>query len=117
VFAGKVIVQRKAQRADAHQSSRNLLLAPQAEIDTRPELEIYADDVKCSHGATVGQLDAEALYYLRTRGMDEAQARAALTLAFAEPVIARCTLPAARKRFGAALHTAVPEAAALQESP
>jgi Fe-S cluster assembly protein SufD len=116
VFAGKVIVQRNAQRTDAHQSSRNLLLAPQAEIDTRPELEIYADDVKCSHGATVGQLDAEALYYLRTRGMGEAEARAALTLAFAEPVIARCTLPAARRRFAAALRSAVPEAAALQES-
>ena len=117
VFAGKVIVERSAQRTDAHQSSRNLLLAPQAEIDARPELEIYADDVKCSHGATVGQLDAEALYYLRTRGMSESDARAALTRAFAEPIIERCALPAARRRFGAALLRAVPEVAALQEAP
>jgi Fe-S cluster assembly protein SufD len=103
VFSGKVIVQRDAQRTDAHQSSRNLLLAPQAEIDTRPELEIYADDVKCSHGATVGQLDAEAIFYLRSRGLDEAQARAVLSYAFAEPVIERCGLEAVRARFAAAV--------------
>jgi Fe-S cluster assembly protein SufD len=103
VFGGKVIVRPDAQRTDAHQSSRNLLLAPQAEIDTRPELEIYADDVKCSHGATVGQLDADAVFYLRSRGLDEAQARAALSYAFAEPVIARCGLEAVRARFAAAV--------------
>jgi Fe-S cluster assembly protein SufD len=114
VFSGKVIVQPGAQRTDAHQSSRNLLLAPQAEIDTRPELEIYADDVKCSHGATVGQLDADAVFYLRSRGLDEAQARAALSYAFAEPVIARCGVEAVRARFAAAVLGALPGAAASE---
>ena len=76
-----------AQGANARQSSRNLLLQPGAEIDTRPELEIYADDVQCSHGATTGQLDPAAMFYLRSRGLDEATARAVLTRAFAAPVL------------------------------
>ena len=75
VYRGKVIVRKDAQKIDSRQSSRNLLLSPTAEIDTRPELEIYADDVKCSHGATTGQLDATALFYLRSRGLSEQQAR------------------------------------------
>jgi Fe-S cluster assembly protein SufD len=87
VFNGKVIVRPDAQKTDARQSSRNLLLAPGAEIDTKPELEIYANDVKCSHGATTGQLDATALFYLRSRGLDEAAARALLIRAFAESVV------------------------------
>ena len=87
VFNGKVIVRPDAQKTDARQSSRNLLLAPGAEIDTKPELEIYADDVKCSHGATTGQLDASALFYLRSRGLDETAARALLIRAFAESVV------------------------------
>lgn len=84
VFRGKVIVRPDAQQIDARQSNRNLLLSSTAEIDTRPELEIYANDVKCSHGATTGQLDATALFYLRSRGLSEAQARSALIRAFAE---------------------------------
>ncbi|HEX4969955.1 MAG TPA: Fe-S cluster assembly protein SufD [Steroidobacteraceae bacterium] len=87
VFNGKVIVRPGAQKTDARQSSRNLLLAAGAEIDTKPELEIYADDVKCSHGATTGQLDASALFYLRSRGLDETAARALLIRAFAESVV------------------------------
>lgn len=87
VFNGKVIVRPGAQKTDARQSSRNLLLAPGAEIDTKPELEIYADDVKCSHGATTGQLDATALFYLRSRGLDATAARALLIRAFAESVV------------------------------
>jgi Fe-S cluster assembly protein SufD len=87
VFNGKVIVRPGAQKIDARQSSRNLLLAAGAEIDTKPELEIYANDVKCSHGATTGQLDATALFYLRSRGLDEAAARALLIRAFAESVV------------------------------
>jgi Fe-S cluster assembly protein SufD len=114
VFGGKVVVQPGAQRTDAHQSSRNLLLAAQAEIDTRPELEIYADDVKCSHGATVGQLDADAIFYLRARGLDEAQARSTLTLAFAQDLIARCGLAPVRARFAAAMLGALPGATALE---
>jgi Fe-S cluster assembly protein SufD len=87
VFNGKVIVRPDAQKTDARQSSRNLLLAAGAEIDTKPELEIYANDVKCSHGATTGQLDAAALFYLRSRGLDEAAARTLLIRAFAESIL------------------------------
>ena len=87
VFNGKVIVRPDAQKTDARQSSRNLLLGAGAEIDTKPELEIYANDVKCSHGATTGRLDAAALFYLRSRGLDEAAARSLLIRAFAESIL------------------------------
>lgn len=87
VFNGKVLVHAGAQKTDARQSSRNLLLSATAEIDAKPELEIYADDVKCSHGATTGQLDATALFYLRSRGIPEAQARVLLIHAFAQSVL------------------------------
>jgi Fe-S cluster assembly protein SufD len=96
VFNGKVIVSKDAQQTDARQSSRNLLLSAQAEIDTRPELEIYANDVKCAHGATVGQLDAGALFYLQSRGIARDEARALLTHAFAAEVIERIPVPAVR---------------------
>lgn len=101
VFNGKVVVHRDAQRIDARQSSDNLLLDDQAEIDTKPELEIYADDVKCSHGATVGELDADQLFYLRARGIDEAAAREVLTVAFADAVLERITLEPLRERIAA----------------
>lgn len=87
VFNGKVIVRPDAQKVDAKQSSRNLLLSPTAEIDTKPELEIYANDVRCSHGATTGRLDATALFYLRSRGISENDARALLIRAFAESIL------------------------------
>ena len=93
VFNGKVMVHEKAVKTDAQQSSRNLLLANTAEIDTKPELEIYNDDVKCAHGATVGQLDTTALFYLRSRGLDENQARSLLTHAFANHIIAKVPVP------------------------
>ncbi|MDP6182930.1 MAG: Fe-S cluster assembly protein SufD, partial [Gammaproteobacteria bacterium] len=86
VFNGKVIVAEGAQKIEALQSSKNLLLSDRAEIDTKPELEIYADDVKCAHGATVGQLDGDALFYLRSRGIDEQSARGILTFAFAADI-------------------------------
>jgi Fe-S cluster assembly protein SufD len=89
VFNGKVVVHRDAQRIDARQSSDNLLLGDQAEIDTKPELEIYADDVKCSHGSTVGELDEQQLFYLRSRGVAEPEARELLTHAFAASVLER----------------------------
>ena len=94
VFNGKAVVHPGAQQSQARQSSRNLLLTPGAEIDTKPELEIYADDVQCSHGATTGQLDAAALFYLRSRGLSETEARTALTRAFAGAVLARMDHPA-----------------------
>ncbi len=88
VFNGKVVVHRDAQKIEAHQASNNLLLSEQAEIDTKPELEIYADDVKCSHGATVGQLDKAALFYLLSRGIERTMARSLLVFAFADEIVA-----------------------------
>ena len=87
VFQGKVVVAKGAQKTESQQMSRALLLSDQAEVDAKPELEIYADDVKCSHGSTVGDIDAEALFYLRARGIPEGEARALLLRAFAEDVV------------------------------
>jgi len=87
VFNGRVVVEKDAQHTDAQQSNANLLLSDSAEIDTKPQLEIFADDVKCSHGATVGQLDPAELFYLRSRGIDESAARALVTFAFAARVL------------------------------
>lgn len=92
VFNGKVIVHLDAQKTDAQQTNKNLLLSRDAEIDTKPQLEIYADDVQCTHGAAVGQLDNSALFYLRTRGMDEAEARSILIYAFIREIIERVTV-------------------------
>jgi len=87
VFNGKVVVHKDAQKTDASQNNANLLLSDNAEVDTKPELEIYADDVKCAHGATVGQLDKNMLFYLRSRSIDESTARSLLTYAFADEII------------------------------
>ena len=87
VFHGRIKVAPGAQHTDAQQQNRNLLLSRDAEADTKPQLEIYADDVKCSHGATVGQLDEEAVFYLRSRGLSEDRARAMLTDAFAAEIV------------------------------
>ncbi len=87
VFNGKVFVQQIAQKTNAFQSNRNILLTNDASVDTKPQLEIWADDVKCSHGATTGQMDPEQLFYLRARGLDKTQARALLLKAFASDVI------------------------------
>lgn len=99
VFNGRVVVHEQAQKTDAHQSNANLLLSDNAEVDTKPELEIYADDVKCSHGATIGQLDENMLFYLRSRAIDQQTARSLLTFAFAEDVINRIELQAVRERL------------------
>ncbi len=82
VFQGKIEVARQAQKTDGYQMNQALLLSPDAEVDSKPELEIFADDVKCSHGATVGELDAEQMFYLRSRGVPEAEARSILVRAF-----------------------------------
>jgi Fe-S cluster assembly protein SufD len=87
VFNGKVVVEPGCQRIDARQSNDNLLLGEHAEIDTKPELEIYANDVKCSHGSTVGELDSEQLFYLRARGLADPEARRLLTAAFATTIV------------------------------
>lgn len=103
VFGGKVVVQPHALKTDAKQLNKNLLLSAQATAHTRPQLEILADDVKCSHGATVGQLDEEALFYLRSRGLDPAVARELLTYAFASDVLAELSSPAIRQALTARL--------------
>jgi len=91
VFNGRIVVQPTGGGTDATQSNKNLILSDQAEIDTRPRLEILADDVRCAHGATVGQLDPEAIHYLRTRGINEATARSMLTSAFANEMVEQVT--------------------------
>lgn len=95
VWNGKVIVHEGADLTDADQANHNLLLSSKAEIDTKPELEIYTDDVKCSHGTTVGQLDDTALFYLRTRGLDKRHATQVLTRAFAAGLISRVPVESA----------------------
>jgi Fe-S cluster assembly protein SufD len=88
-----VFVREGAQLTNSAQQSRNLLLSPRAHVDTKPQLEIFADDVKCAHGATVGQIDAEQLFYLKSRGLPDAQARNLLTYAFGAEIIDRIPVP------------------------
>jgi Fe-S cluster assembly protein SufD len=99
VFNGKIYVRQDAQKTDAKQTNQTLLLSDEATIDTKPQLEIYADDVKCTHGATVGQLDAESLFYLRSRGIGAEQARALLTYAFANDIISRIKVASLRRQL------------------
>ena len=97
VFHGRIVVHKDAQKTDAKQTNRNLLLSDNARIDTKPQLEIHADDVKCTHGATIGQIDEDQLFYLRTRGFSEAEARNTLLYAFAAECLDRMKEPAARE--------------------
>lgn len=99
VFNGKIFVRAGAQRTDSGQQSRSLLLSPRARVDAKPQLEIFADDVKCAHGAAIGQLDAEQVFYLKSRGLDETSARNLLTYAFAAEVIARIPVPSLVRRL------------------
>jgi Fe-S cluster assembly protein SufD len=99
VFNGKIFVRQDAQKTNAKQTNRNLLLSEDASIDTKPQLEIFADDVKCTHGATVGQLNDEALFYLRARGIGLEQARRMLIRAFANDVVERVSIAPAREQL------------------
>ena len=105
VFHGRIIVHKEAQKTDAKQTNRNLLLSDDARIDTKPQLEIYADDVKCTHGATIGQMDENALFYLRSRGIDEISARKLLLLAFANECLDRMAPSLARDHVDKLIHT------------
>jgi Fe-S cluster assembly protein SufD len=105
VFNGKIFVRQDAQKTDAKQTNKTLLLSDDATIDTKPQLEIFADDVKCTHGATVGQLDEDQVFYLRARGIGETEARDLLTFAFATDVINRVHVDALRLKLDALLHT------------
>jgi len=116
VFNGKIYVHPDAQQTDAQQANRNLLLSPRAEVDTKPQLEIYADDVKCSHGATVGQLDEDAVFYLRSRGMDATTARHLLTYAFAGEVVARINDGGVRRRVEERLAARLGEEQVIQQA-
>ena len=115
VFNGKVIVHPGAQKTNAHQANHNLLLSRDAEIDTKPQLEIYADDVQCTHGATVGQLDEDQLFYLRSRGVEEAMARGLLIHAFAHDVIERIRVASLRTRIEQILLTRLPQGDRIKE--
>ena len=97
VFNGKIIVRPDAQKTDAKQTNKALLLSDDAQINTKPQLEIFANDVKCTHGAAVGQLDEDAIFYLRARGLDLQQARDMLIHAFAGDVLNRIRIDGLRK--------------------
>src|SRR6266480_35439 len=99
VFHGRILVQQVAQKTDAKQTNKNILLSDEATVDTKPQLEIYADDVKCTHGATVGQLDDDAIYYLRSRGIGLETARQMLIHAFAGEIIDRVKCEPAREEL------------------
>ena len=105
VFNGKIFVREGAQKTDAMQTNKNLLLSAQARVDTKPQLEIYADDVKCAHGAAVGQIDEEELFYLQTRGMNPELGRSLLTYGFAEEVIGKIKIESIRSQLDEAVLT------------
>lgn len=104
VFHGRIVVHKDAQKTDAKQTNRNLLLSDDAQIDTKPQLEIYADDVKCTHGATIGQIEENALFYLQSRGIDEVAARRLLLLAFASECLDRMRPGIARDHAERLIH-------------
>jgi Fe-S cluster assembly protein SufD len=99
VFNGRIVVDKDAQKTDARQTNKNLLLSENAVVNTKPQLEIHADDVKCSHGSTIGQIDRDALFYLRSRGIAVRDAQSLLSYAFASEVVGRVKIPAMRARL------------------
>jgi Fe-S cluster assembly protein SufD len=96
VFNGRILVRKDAQKTDSKQTNKNLVLSDDATIDTKPELQIFADDVRCTHGATIGQLDAESLFYLQSRGIGRSDARRLLTYAFAQDIVDRIKVQSLR---------------------
>lgn len=115
VFNGKIYVEQDAQKTDAKQSNHALLLTREAQINSKPELEIYADDVKCTHGATIGRLDREALFYLRSRGISRNDAENLLTLAFASDVVERISVEPIREQVEKLLYAKLPQAKEIRE--
>ena len=115
VFNGKVIVHPDAQKTDAEQSNHNLLLSKAAEVDTKPQLEIFADDVRCTHGATVGQLDESMIFYLRSRGIEPEVARALLIYAFAHDIVGRIGLVPLKRRVERHLISVLPQGERIKE--
>ncbi len=115
VFSGRIIVHKDAQKTDAKQTNNNLLLSQEAQIDTKPQLEIYADDVKCTHGATIGQIDENAIFYLRSRGIAEDAARALLLFGFANESLERMKVGSIRHHLEALVAKWLPEGKLLEE--
>ncbi|MBM3321122.1 MAG: Fe-S cluster assembly protein SufD [Candidatus Eisenbacteria bacterium] len=109
VFSGRIVVRPDAQKTDAKQTNQTLLLSAEAAVHTKPQLEIYADDVKCTHGATVGRLDENAVFYLRSRGIEEAAARSLLTYAFAADLVGRVDAAPLRRRLEEILVARLPQ--------
>lgn len=116
VFYGKVFVRPGAQKTNASQTNKNLLLSEGALVDSTPALEIRADDVKCSHGSTIGQLDADSLFYLRTRGIDEPTARSLLTYGFARDILGQIQIPPLRSSLEDELLARLPNGRAIKEA-
>ena len=116
VFHGRIVVLPGAQKTDSKQTNNNLLLSDDALINTKPQLEIYANDVKCTHGATIGQLDQNALFYLRSRGIDQTTARSLLIYAFANQVVSRIKVAAVRNELENYLFSWLPEGHLVQEA-
>jgi Fe-S cluster assembly protein SufD len=115
VFHGRIIVHKAAQKTDAKQTNRNLLLSEEAQIDTKPQLEIYADDVKCTHGATIGQIDEDAIFYLRSRGLPLASARALLLFAFANENLQRMKAGPVRRHLEALVAQWLPQGQLVED--
>jgi len=115
VFSGRIIVHPGAQKTDAKQTNKNLLLSEEAHVDTKPQLEIYADDVKCTHGATIGQLDEEAIFYLRARGLGIDAARSLLIHAFAGESLDRMGIPSIREYLDKLLLARLPGGTILEQ--
>ena len=115
VFNGRIVVEPGAARSESQQSSRSILLSEKAEIDSRPQLEILHNDVKCSHGATTGQLDPSVLFYLLSRGIDPQTARALLIYAFLDDVLAKLELPELRQQLERRISNALPDQQRIEE--
>ncbi|HSF29698.1 MAG TPA: Fe-S cluster assembly protein SufD [Candidatus Tectomicrobia bacterium] len=116
VFNGKIVVHKDAQQTDAMQTNKNLLLSADASIDTKPQLEIFNNDVKCSHGSTIGRLDEQSLFYLRTRGLGEDAARSLLTYAFASELVNRVPLAPLRTMLNDLVLTWLPRSQGVKEA-
>jgi Fe-S cluster assembly protein SufD len=116
VFSGRIYVHKGAQKTDAKQTNRNLLLSKQAVCNSNPQLEIFADDVKCTHGSTVGQLDETAVFYLRSRGIGEEAAKSLLTYAFAVDIVERVKVPAVRRELEEFLFRRLPRGEVVRQA-
>jgi Fe-S cluster assembly protein SufD len=115
VFNGRIVVDKGAQKTDARQSNRNLLLSSAALVQSNPQLEILADDVRCTHGSTIGRLDEDAVFYLRSRGLDRASAESLLTWAFAAEVVEGVRVPELRDRLRRAVAARLPSTNMIEE--